>query len=1098
MSLIVVFLERTRIVKNSKLTSLTFVCLVILSPLVLEAKAQLSAQEKTARKILDATGIKGGLIVHLGCGDGKLTAALGANDGFLVHGLDKDAKRVEQARKYIHSLGLYGKVSVDQLKNNRLPYIDNLVNLIISDNLEDLPTQEVSRVLCPGGIAYVENQWNTWIRKHRPKNIDQWTHYLHDASGNAVSQDNVAGPPRRMQWLAAPEWTRNHHKLASISSVVSAQGRLFYILDQATAGSMLVPGRWSLVARDAFNGVLLWKRPISSWAWERHGFRAGPVQLPRLLVAGGDRVYIPLGMNKAVSSLEMATGNIITTYKQTKGAEEIILNEGVLLVVKGEPVAEQAANHPQWGGKKSFTNIKSIVAIQTDTGTELWTWREVDSEPIMPITLAAKDKRVFFQTGDGIMCLDLKKGKVLWSTVSGSTETVTSESKQANKNNKKQKRARRAKLQKFKRRIGWSTSTLVIYDEIVLWANAGNLKALSIRDGNQLWQCECKEGFKSPTDVFVANGLVWLGPAYNVGRDLRTGEVKKSLLELDALRTVGHHHRCYREKATSRYIIGGHRGMEFFDLVDDNHSRNNWTRGTCQYGILPCNGLVYAPSHACGCYMEAKLYGFWAFASEGKHITKDVHPRLEKGPAYSNTSSTTAAVAAHSLKEWPTYRHDVLRTDSTPSVVPSKPKRAWQVKIAGRISPPVIAKETVLISAIDEHRVIALSAGDGSTRWKFTAGGRVDSPPTIYGDLVLFGSADGYVYCLRLSRGELVWRFRASPQDLRTVAYDRLESVWPVHGSVLVLDGVAYATAGRSTYLDGGIYMYGLEPATGKVLYESCVSSRHPKADEGKQGPAQMNKKLTQNATDPKTFQAPDLSDAFSMRGGTTSDVLVSDGTSLYLRIFKFDKKCVQQESTARHLFSTSSLLDGNEHHRSHMLIGTGDFSRIPVSYSWIANRPGRFNSHVAVPYGLLLAFDDKAVWGVRRLNGYTLYSDTHKPFTGEDDDRLDLRPAQKNIKPKWKWSKVINIRPRALIKAGNLLLLGGMTSLLDDNSDEEEFAKFEGRKEGLLWIMSPQNGTEVNTVTLDAPPVWDGMAVANGRLYISRVDGTLECLSGN
>ena len=45
---------------------------------------------------------------------------------------------------------------------------------------------------------------------------------------------------------------------------------------------MQVPGRWSVVARDAFNGVLLWKRPLSSWAWEQHGFRAGPVQLPRL------------------------------------------------------------------------------------------------------------------------------------------------------------------------------------------------------------------------------------------------------------------------------------------------------------------------------------------------------------------------------------------------------------------------------------------------------------------------------------------------------------------------------------------------------------------------------------------------------------------------------------------------------------------------------------------------------------------------------------------------------------------------------------------------------------------------------------------------
>ena len=1081
--------------QNRRLISITFVAFVVVSCVLSTTKAEDSIQEKEARRILNATDTKGGMIVHIGCGGGKLTAALRANESYLVHGLDEDAKDIDQARKYIGSLGLSGKVSVDCFDGQRLPYIDNLVNLVVAEDIGEVPLTEVMRVLAPKGVAYIghDGKFKRTV-KSWPADIDEWTHFLHDASGNAVSQDEVAGPPRRMQWLAAPKWSRNHHKLASISSVVSAEGKLFYIVDEATAGSMFVPGRWLLVARDAFNGILLWKQPISSWVWERHGFRAGPVQLPRLLVANEARVYVPLGMNQAVSSLDMATGNIITTYKQTKGAEEIILNDGVLLVVKGEPVAEQAGIHPNLRGRKSFTNTKSIVAIRAETGEELWTWRESESELLMPLTLASKGRRVFFQAGNEIICLDLMKGKVLWSTAPGLKEVTASQ--QVSGNDKK--KSKKAKVKKWKRRVGWSTATLVINDEIVLWANAGSLKALSVRDGNQIWQCPCREGFKSPADVFVANGLVWLGPDYNVGRNLRTGDVKKRLLELDDLRTVGHHHRCYREKATSRYVIGGYRGMEFFDLVGNNHSRNNWVRGTCQYGILPCNGLIYAPSHACGCYMEAKLYGFWALASEGKHdINGEKHSRLEKGPAYAGKSSQSAGLVTQSVKEWPTYRHDVLRSGSTPSAVPFSLQRAWQVKLTGKISQPVIAKGTVLISAINEHRVVALTADDGSIRWTFTSGGRVDSPPTIYGDLVLFGSADGYVYCLRLVDGELVWRFRASPLDLRTVAFERVESVWPVHGSVLVLDGVAYVTAGRSSYLDGGIYMYGLEPATGKVLYEKCVGSEHPDADEGKKGPAKMNAKLTQNATDPKTFQAPDLSDAFSIRGGTTSDVLVSDGTSIFLRIFRFNTECVQQQKSARHLFSTSGLLDGDENHRSHLLVGTGDFSRIPVAYSWIANRAGAYNSHVAVPYGLTLAFDEETVWGVRRMNGYKLFADVHEPFTGDEDERPDLRKLPKNFKSTWKWSKAVNMRPRAIVKAGKLLLLGGMPTLSDKQNSPESFASFEGREKGMLWLMSAQDGAKLSGLTLEAPPVWDGMAVANGRIYVSKVDGTLDCFSG-
>ncbi len=43
-----------------------------------------------ARQIVHATGVRGGLVVHAGCGDGRLTAALRVDDGYLVHGLDAD------------------------------------------------------------------------------------------------------------------------------------------------------------------------------------------------------------------------------------------------------------------------------------------------------------------------------------------------------------------------------------------------------------------------------------------------------------------------------------------------------------------------------------------------------------------------------------------------------------------------------------------------------------------------------------------------------------------------------------------------------------------------------------------------------------------------------------------------------------------------------------------------------------------------------------------------------------------------------------------------------------------------------------------------
>ena len=88
-----------------------------LIPLLLAVQANANQ----AHEILETTGVRGGLIVHIGCGEGKLTAALRASGRFIVHGLDTDAANVEAARRHIKSLGLYGPVSVKN-GGGRLPF----------------------------------------------------------------------------------------------------------------------------------------------------------------------------------------------------------------------------------------------------------------------------------------------------------------------------------------------------------------------------------------------------------------------------------------------------------------------------------------------------------------------------------------------------------------------------------------------------------------------------------------------------------------------------------------------------------------------------------------------------------------------------------------------------------------------------------------------------------------------------------------------------------------------------------------------------------------------------------------------------------------
>ena len=57
--------------------------------------------------------------------------------------------------------------------------------------------------------------------------------------------------------------------------------------------------------------------------------------------------------------------------------------------------------------------------------------------------------------------------------------------------------------------------------------------------------------------------------------------------------------------------------------------------------------------------------------------------------------------------------------------------------------------------------------------------------------------------------------------------------------------------------------------------------------------------------------------------------------------------------------------------------------------------------------------------------------------------------------------------------------------------------ATHQGTKGGRLSVRSASNGEKLGELTLDSPPVWDGMAAAYERLYISLENGNLLALKG-
>jgi hypothetical protein len=283
---------------------------------------------------------------------------------------------------------------------------------------------------------------------------------------------------------------------------------------------------------------------------------------------------------------------------------------------------------------------------------------------------------------------------------------------------------------------------------------------------------------------------------------------------------------------------------------------------------------------------------------------------------------------------------------------------------------------------------------------------------------------------------------------------DQLESAWPVPGSILVQNGLAYLAAGRSSYLDGGIVLLALEPRTGEVVQRDLLHSPDPQT--GKMPPG-----------DARTIP------------GALGDVLVGDGASVYLReqrVFAGGG----QVAPGAHVFSTAGFRDPSWFNRTQWTIGT-------------------------VSGADLLVFDGQTAYGV---TAYGSGGRAHAYYPGKSGCSLFAdswnRPGPRGASarrgqaaepvPGPRWTARIPLRVTAMALAGGTLLAAGPSDLV---APQDPLAALEGRTGGELWSLSATDGTKLAACPLDSVPVFDGLAATAGRLFLSTRDGHLVCLAG-
>jgi hypothetical protein len=91
------------------------------------------------------------------------------------------------------------------------------------------------------------------------------------------------------------------------------------------------------------------------------------------------------------------------------------------------------------------------------------------------------------------------------------------------------------------------------------------------------------------------------------------------------------------------------------------------------------------------------------------------------------------------------------------------------------------------------------------------------------------------------------------------------------------------------------------------------------------------------------------------------------------------------------------------------------------------------------------------------------------------------------------KWVEIMPVRIRAMVRTADALFVAGPPDVCQP---EDPTGALEGREGAALVAFDPENGKRLFECKLAAPPAFDGMAAARGRLYLATIDGKVACMA--
>jgi outer membrane protein assembly factor BamB len=768
--------------------------------------AEEPAAARQAQRVLSRLGGERGICVLLDATPADLAVALARQSRFVMYLQLPSDQATADARARVDAAGFLGsRIYVEKGSWSQIHLADNLVDAVVVTPAAAPSAAryrgELLRVVNPLGKVLLGEED---IVKPYPAAADDWSHPYHGPDNNPQSADRLARAPYLTQFLAKP-WYVPQPQLT-----VASAGRIFTALGHIAFHKREWPWLNKLVARNGYNGTLLWTRPLEP------GFMVHR----NTMIATPEVIY--LGDNDSCKVIHAATGKLESEIVAPQGAagpawKWMALEDGVLYGLAGkrearDPVVSKARRRGGWPWRPLSRGYdadefpwgfgRTFFAVNPKSRQLLWSHTESDA--IDGRAVCMKGGRIYYYAhAKFAACLDARVGKPAWRTTEAELLDAIGPHYPAQHP-----------------RYGYSSTAYVkCSDKAVYFAGPqrNRLVAISSADGQLLWQYPSGNYHLILRD----EGLYAIGSTHGSGKSLQfdplSGEV---LAELPRVR--GH---CTRATGAIDSIFC--RGLEaagtMRTTVPAHHAqRISLMRPPCQDGVIIAGGMLHWGPWMCACNLSlvgnvclapAGDFKLGAAATEAERLVADADPGGGIKPLVVRPG------------DWPTYRADNQRSGATEAEIPTTIDLAWKHPPRIRTAPaaPVTAGGLVFLSGSD-GAVRAADLLDGNVRWTAYTAGAIVYPPAIDEGRLFVGSRDGWLYAFEAASGRRLWRFRCAPVERKINCYGQLSSTWPLAGGVLVDQGVVYAAAGIASY--DGTHVYALDRATGKIRWQNYTSGR--------------------------------------------------------------------------------------------------------------------------------------------------------------------------------------------------------------------------------------------------------------------------------